>query len=303
MARRFFAPVDRRPPSPTDGAFRVTAVNDTAAPGHRRPSTLPRRRAGRHAPARSPPPPPRSAPTPPQRSPTSRSTRLADGEVLAFHWTRLGRHRRRRRRPAVRPKAPRPAATRRSPSTTTVDGGRLRARVTAEALALYVTLEADRPGRFSDQRRRASFPASTPRSPSPPTDGDPAGRHPHRPRPLHELRLHPKGAPDDRLLLPALQLAQLPAPRRHAEDAEAPSATRSVEGYGALYADEAKVAELKAHLGDSGLTMPTGHFGLDMVEGDPVWTLDIAKALGVETIDVTLISCPDQRSDSGAGLG
>lgn len=74
----------------------------------------------------------------------------------------------------------------------------------------------------------------------------------------------------------------------------------SVEGYGALYADAAKVAELKAHLGDSGLTMPSGHFGLDMVENDPAGTLDIAKALGVETIYVPYL-LPDQRPDTGAG--
>ena len=73
----------------------------------------------------------------------------------------------------------------------------------------------------------------------------------------------------------------------------------SVEGYGALYADEAKVAELKAHLGDSGLTMPTGHFGLDMVENDPARTLDIAKALGVETIYVPYLT-PEQRPATGA---
>lgn len=74
----------------------------------------------------------------------------------------------------------------------------------------------------------------------------------------------------------------------------------SVEGYGALYADAAKVAELKAHLGDSGLTMPSGHFGLDMVENDPAGTLDIARALGVETIYVPYL-LPDQRPDTGAG--
>ena len=48
MAKRFFAPVTVSA-IPTDGAFRVTAVNDTAAAGHRdrRP---PRRRHGRHHP-------------------------------------------------------------------------------------------------------------------------------------------------------------------------------------------------------------------------------------------------------------
>jgi sugar phosphate isomerase/epimerase len=74
----------------------------------------------------------------------------------------------------------------------------------------------------------------------------------------------------------------------------------SVEGYGALYADAAKVDELKANLGASGLTMPTGHFSLDMLENDPARALDIAKALGVETIYVPYLAA-DQRPDSGAG--
>jgi sugar phosphate isomerase/epimerase len=74
----------------------------------------------------------------------------------------------------------------------------------------------------------------------------------------------------------------------------------SVEGYGALYADDAKVAELKQHLGSSGLTMPTGHFGLDMLEKDPARVLDIAKAVGIETIYCPYL-LPEQRPDSGAG--
>ena len=43
-------------------------------------------------------------------------------------------------------------------------------------------------------------------------------------------------------------------------------------------------AELKAHLGASGLKMPTGHFSLDMLENEPARVLDIAKAVGIETI-------------------
>ena len=74
----------------------------------------------------------------------------------------------------------------------------------------------------------------------------------------------------------------------------------SVEGYGALYADEAKVAELKANLGESGLTMPTAHIGLDMLEKEPARVLEIAKALGIETIYCPFLA-PDQRPDSGAG--
>lgn len=74
----------------------------------------------------------------------------------------------------------------------------------------------------------------------------------------------------------------------------------SVEGYGALYADEGKVAELKEHLGASGLTMPSGHFGLDMLESEPERVLAIARALGIETIYVPYL-VPDQRPETGAG--
>jgi sugar phosphate isomerase/epimerase len=74
----------------------------------------------------------------------------------------------------------------------------------------------------------------------------------------------------------------------------------SVEGYGALYADDAKVAELKEHLHASGLTMPTGHFGLDMLEQQPDKVLDIAGAVGIETIYCPFLP-PDQRPTTGSG--
>jgi sugar phosphate isomerase/epimerase len=74
----------------------------------------------------------------------------------------------------------------------------------------------------------------------------------------------------------------------------------AVEGYSALYADPDKVRELHEALHESGLPMPTGHFGLDMLEDEPDRVLDIAKALGIETIYCPFIS-PDQRPDSGKG--
>lgn len=74
----------------------------------------------------------------------------------------------------------------------------------------------------------------------------------------------------------------------------------AVEGYGALYADAEKVAELNGLLGATGLTMPTGHFGLDMLEKEPARVLEIAAALGVKTIYCPFLA-PDQRPDSGKG--
>lgn len=75
---------------------------------------------------------------------------------------------------------------------------------------------------------------------------------------------------------------------------------KGVEGYGALYADDAKVAELKASLAASGLAMPTGHFSLEMIEDAPGKVIGIARALGVETVYCPYL-LPDQRPDSGKG--
>jgi len=74
----------------------------------------------------------------------------------------------------------------------------------------------------------------------------------------------------------------------------------SVEGYGALYADDAPVSELIEHLAASGLTMPSGHFSLDMLENYTARTLDIAAALGIRTIYCPHVAA-DQRPDTGAG--
>lgn len=73
-----------------------------------------------------------------------------------------------------------------------------------------------------------------------------------------------------------------------------------VEGYGALYKDAAAVNELKSLLGANNLAMPSGHFGLDQLEGDPDGVLTIARDLGI-----TSVFCPhlaaDQRPADAAG--
>ncbi|MCJ9669678.1 MULTISPECIES: sugar phosphate isomerase/epimerase [unclassified Neorhizobium] len=75
-----------------------------------------------------------------------------------------------------------------------------------------------------------------------------------------------------------------------------------VEGYGGIYAtlDEAGLKTLKGDLDANGLTMPTGHFGLDLLEKEPEQALLIARTLGVEAI-----YCPhlvaDQRPTDAAG--
>lgn len=75
---------------------------------------------------------------------------------------------------------------------------------------------------------------------------------------------------------------------------------KSVEGYGALYADADKVRELRESLAETGLTMPTGHFSIDMLEQDVPGVLATAEALGIETIYCPYLP-PEQRPTTGAG--
>ncbi len=77
---------------------------------------------------------------------------------------------------------------------------------------------------------------------------------------------------------------------------------KQVEGYGAMYAslDDAGLNSLRSELDANGLAMPTGHFGLDLLEGDPKKALNIAKVLGVEAIYCPYLM-PDQRPADAAG--
>ncbi|MEO3997407.1 sugar phosphate isomerase/epimerase [Mesorhizobium sp. CAU 1732] len=54
-----------------------------------------------------------------------------------------------------------------------------------------------------------------------------------------------------------------------------------VEGFGGLYDDP---AALRAQLDANGLSMPTGHFSLDMLEGDFATARKIAETLGIGTL-------------------
>ncbi len=75
---------------------------------------------------------------------------------------------------------------------------------------------------------------------------------------------------------------------------------QDVEGFGGLYADDAKLAELAAGLKATGLKMPTGHFGIDMLEKQPEHVLNIARTLGIKHIYCPHLM-PDQRPTDGPG--
>ncbi len=72
---------------------------------------------------------------------------------------------------------------------------------------------------------------------------------------------------------------------------------KEVEGFGANYED---VAATRAGLDANGLTMPTGHFSLDVLEKDPKKAAKIAAVLGIRNIYCPYIM-PDQRPKSGSG--
>jgi sugar phosphate isomerase/epimerase len=64
---------------------------------------------------------------------------------------------------------------------------------------------------------------------------------------------------------------------------------RQVEGFGGVYAD---AGALRAELDKNGLTMPTGHFSLAMLEQDLDGARGIARTLGIE-----MIICPHIAAD------
>lgn len=75
---------------------------------------------------------------------------------------------------------------------------------------------------------------------------------------------------------------------------------KQVEGYGALYAslDDAALKSLRHDLDTNGLTMPSAHFGLDMLENDPKRALDIASVLGIRSIYCPYIQAEDRPADA-----
>lgn len=72
---------------------------------------------------------------------------------------------------------------------------------------------------------------------------------------------------------------------------------REVEGFGGVYGKPATVRRL---LDRNGLTMPTGHFSVEMLESERPGVLDIAKTLGVRHLYAPYLA-PDQRPKTAAG--
>ena len=75
-----------------------------------------------------------------------------------------------------------------------------------------------------------------------------------------------------------------------------------VEGFGGIYAelDDAGLDSLRADLDKNGLTMATGHFSPDFLEGEVLKSLKIAKTLGMDGIYAPHLAA-DQRPKDAAG--
>ena len=75
---------------------------------------------------------------------------------------------------------------------------------------------------------------------------------------------------------------------------------RNVEGFGGLYEDP---AALRAMLDRHGLSMPTGHFSLDLLENDFDKARSIAETLGVKTIICPHVAADHRPSDEAGWRG
>ena len=71
-----------------------------------------------------------------------------------------------------------------------------------------------------------------------------------------------------------------------------------VEGYGGLFADLGDPAALKGQLEEAGLTMPTAHMGLDLIESDPIGVVRLTRTIGIETIFVPAIPQEERTKDA-----
>jgi sugar phosphate isomerase/epimerase len=73
-----------------------------------------------------------------------------------------------------------------------------------------------------------------------------------------------------------------------------------VEGFAYMYPDQAAARTVADAVQAAGLTMPTGHFSIEMLEGDSNAVISIARILGVTTVICPHIM-PDQRPKDAAG--
>lgn len=70
-----------------------------------------------------------------------------------------------------------------------------------------------------------------------------------------------------------------------------------VEGFPGVYDD---AASMRALLDENGLTMPTAHFPIDMLEDNLAGAMDVCETLGIQTVYCPYLA-PEQRPEDRAG--
>ncbi|WP_171132365.1 MULTISPECIES: sugar phosphate isomerase/epimerase [unclassified Ruegeria] len=73
---------------------------------------------------------------------------------------------------------------------------------------------------------------------------------------------------------------------------------QEVEGYGALFQDAELLGQLRAGLDQTGLRLPTAHFGLDAVRQNPGDVVKLCKELGVEIVFFPFLMPQDRPVDA-----
>jgi len=71
-----------------------------------------------------------------------------------------------------------------------------------------------------------------------------------------------------------------------------------VEGYGGIYGDGTDLGALRAELDAAGLTMPTGHIGLDVIRDRPAHAIAVTRALGMEAVFAPYLAAPERPADT-----
>lgn len=74
----------------------------------------------------------------------------------------------------------------------------------------------------------------------------------------------------------------------------------AVEGYGGMMTDDLDANALKRSLDENQLSMPTCHIGLPPIQESPDTIIDMARALGIETIYVPAVP-ESERTQTAAG--
>ncbi|KEP70545.1 sugar phosphate isomerase/epimerase [Thioclava sp. BHET1] len=74
-----------------------------------------------------------------------------------------------------------------------------------------------------------------------------------------------------------------------------------VEGFGGLYesSSDSELSAFRRQLDAVGLTMPSGHFSLALVEDTPERAIEIARTLGMTSLFVPFLMPDDRPSDAG----